>query len=79
MNGLYFLVTNYILFTKNTKVLSYITSIISIIGATINYYLILDYGIIGGLAIITFALLFITVFYYSNKLYAMPWLLKSIK
>ncbi len=78
MNGLYFLVTNYILFTKNTKVLSYITSIISIIGAVINYYLILEYGIIGAAygLIITFGLLFITVFYYSNKLYRMPWLLK---
>jgi len=77
MNGLYFLVTNYILFSKNTKVLSYITTIISIIGAVINYYLILEYGIIGAAysLIITFVLLFITVFYYSNKLYRMPWLL----
>ena len=78
LNGLYFLVTNYILFTKNTKVLSYITTIISIIGAVINYYLILEYGIIGAAysLIVTFGLLFITVFYYSNKLYRMPWLLK---
>jgi O-antigen/teichoic acid export membrane protein len=78
MNGLYFLVTNYILFTKNTKVLSYITTIISIIGAVINYCLILEYGIIGAAygLIATFGLLFIIVFYYSNKLYRMPWLLK---
>ena len=78
MNGLYFLVTNYILFTKNTKVLSYITTIISIIGAVINYYLILEFGIIGAAysLILTFGLLFIIVFYYSHKLYRMPWLLQ---
>jgi len=78
MNGLYFLVTNYILFTKKTKVLSYITTIISFIGAVINYYLILEYGIIGAAygLIANFGLLFIIVFYYSNKLYRMPWLLK---
>tara|TARA_B110000285_G_scaffold213018_1_gene257018 strand:- start:2700 stop:3944 length:1245 start_codon:yes stop_codon:yes gene_type:complete len=78
MNGLYFLVTNYILFTKKTKVLSFITSIIAIIGAVINYYLILHFGTIGAAysLIITFGLLFIVVFYYSNKLYRMPWLLK---
>lgn len=78
LNGLYFLVTNYIFFTKNTKVLSSITSIISVIGAIINYYLILEHGIIGAAysLIITFGLLFIVVFYYSNKLYRMPWLLK---
>jgi len=77
-NGLYFLVTNYILFSKNTKVLSYITTTISIISAFINYYLILEYGITGAAygLIVTFGLLFITVFYYSNKLYRMPWLLK---
>lgn len=78
MNGLYFLVTNYIFFTKNTKVLSYITAIISIIGSVINYYSILEYGIIGAAysLVVTFVLLFVTVFYYSNKLYRMPWLLK---
>ena len=78
MNGLYFLVTNYILFTEKTKVLSYITSIISIFSIIINYYLILEYGIIGASysLIVTFGLLFIAVFYYSNKLYSMPWRLK---
>jgi len=79
MNGLYFLVTNYILFSKKTKILSYITTITSIIGAIINYYLILEFGIIGAAygLIVTFGLLFIVVFYYSNKLYKMPWLLKQ--
>ena len=78
MNGLYYLVTNYIVYTKRTEILSYITTIVSIVGAFINYYLIVKFGIIGagyGL-IITFGLLFITVFYYANKLYKMPWLLK---
>lgn len=75
-NGLYYLVTNYIVFTKKTKTLSYITTIISIIGGVINYYFILEYGTIGAAyALISiFGLLFITVFYYSNKLYKMPWL-----
>ena len=79
MNGLYFLVTNYILFSKNTKILSYITTIISIAGTIINYGLILQYGIIGAAygLIITFGLLFIIVFYYSNKVYRMPWLLRE--
>ncbi|MEC9209213.1 MAG: oligosaccharide flippase family protein [Bacteroidota bacterium] len=79
MNGLYFLVTNYILFSKKTKILSYITTITSIVGAIINYYLILEFGIIGAAygLIVTFGLLFIVVFYYSNKLYKMPWLLKQ--
>jgi O-antigen/teichoic acid export membrane protein len=77
MNGLYYLVTNYIVYTKRTEILSYITTTISIIGGVTNYYLILKFGIIGagyGL-IITFGLLFLTVFYYANKLYKMPWFL----
>ena len=75
-NGLYYLVTNYIVFTKKTKTLSDITTIISIIGGVINYYFILEYGQIGAAyaLIVIFGLLFITVFYYSNKLYRMPWL-----
>ena len=76
MNGLYFLVTNYILFSKKTRVLSVITSVISILGAFINYYCILEHGIIGAAyaLIIIFGLLFGVVFYYANKLYKMPWL-----
>ena len=75
MNGLYFLVTNYILFSKKTKVLSVITSTISILGAVLNYYFILNYGITGAAysLIIIFGMLFVTVFYYSNKIYRMPW------
>lgn len=76
MNGLYFLVTNYILFSKKTRVLSVITSVISVLGAFINYYCILEHGIIGAAyaLIMIFGLLFGVVFYYANKLYKMPWL-----
>lgn len=76
MNGLYFLVTNYILFSKKTRVLSVITSVVSILGAIINYYFILEFGIIGAAyaLIVIFGLLFGVVFYYANKLYKMPWL-----
>ena len=62
-------------FSKKTKVLSAITSTISILGAVLNYYFILNYGITGAAysLIIIFGMLFITVFYYSNKIYRMPW------
>ncbi len=75
-NGLYFLFTNYILFSKKTKVLSSITVSISVIGGIINYFLILKYGIKGASlgVIITFFLLFTMVVFYANKLYPMPWL-----
>ena len=76
--GLYFMVTNYIYFTKRTEILSYITLASSLIVLVANYYFIDIYGIIGAAyaLVLTYIFLFCVVFYYANRLIPMPWLYK---
>lgn len=78
INGWYFLMSSYLLFLKKTKELSIITISASIIGAILSYYFILNFDLIGTAfgIVTTYCLLFFTIFYFSNKLYPMPWTLK---
>ena len=73
--GMYYMVVNYIFYTKKTKYLAYITFFSSIINISLAYWLISINGAIGAAqaflisSIISFGL----VWFYSNKVYRMPW------
>jgi O-antigen/teichoic acid export membrane protein len=73
--GMYYLVTNYLLFAEKTKVLSAISILTAILGCIYSYVFITHFGLLG--ASISFLLtnitLFILVWYFSNKYYPMPW------
>jgi len=73
--GFYFMVTNYIFYSKKTYVLSIITITSVIFISILNYFLILKIGILGSayamLSIWIFQ--FLIVFCFSNKIYPMPW------
>jgi O-antigen/teichoic acid export membrane protein len=76
--GMYFMVVNYIFFEKKTKYLAYITFFSSIINVSLAYYLITKNGAIGAAQayLATSILTFFLVWYYSNKIYKMPWIFK---
>ena len=79
--GFYFMVTNYIFYTKKTHILSYITLFSVGIVFVSNYFLINLYGIIGAAYSMTFVwvMFFLIVFFVSNKIYPMPWVLLGAK
>lgn len=74
--GFYFMVTNYIFYSKKTHILSYITLFSVLIVFVSNYLLIGAYGIIGAAyaMIIVYISFFLIVWYFSNTIYKMPWL-----
>jgi len=76
--GFYFMVTNYIFYSKKTKILSYITISSLLLSLVLNYFLIQSFGIFGSsyALIIVWLFQFILTFYISNKIYPMPWRLK---
>lgn len=73
--GMYIFVVNFIFYAKKTKYVAYITFTISAINIIIAYVLIRINGTIGAAQAntISFALSFLFVWYYSNKVYKMPW------
>jgi O-antigen/teichoic acid export membrane protein len=73
--GMYFMVVNYIFYEKKTKYLAYITFFVSIINVLLAYYFINKEGAIGAAQayLIANILTFLLVWYYSNKVYKMPW------
>lgn len=73
--GMYLLFVNYIFFLKKTKVLALITISCSLLQALLSYFLIKNYGAIGGAystTIISF-FNFICVALYSQKVFPLPW------
>jgi len=76
--GFYFMVTNYIFYSKKTKILSYITISSVLLTLVSNYFLIQSFGILGSAYALVFIWLFqfMITFYISNKIYPMPWSLK---
>lgn len=76
--GLYFMITNYIFYSKKTKILSYITISSVILSVVLNYFLIQYFSIIGSAyaLILVWIYQFMMTFYISNKIYPMPWSLK---
>ncbi len=73
--GMNHMVGGYIFYEKKTKYLAYITFFVSLIHIAIAYVLIQEYGALGAAqaSLFSFFLSFLMVWYYSNKVYPMPW------
>jgi len=73
--GMYLMIVNYILFTKKTAQLSYVTLSVSLLHIIVSYLLISYNGILGAAqaTMLTSFTVFIAVWWLSQKLYPMPW------
>jgi len=76
--GFYFMITNYIFYSKKTYILSYLTFFSVLIVFSSHYFLIKIYGVIGATyaMLIVWFMFFIIIWIASNKIYPMPWRLK---
>jgi len=76
LNGMYFMVVGYLFYLKKTSFLAYITFSIALVHVLLNYFLINIYGTIGVAygGVITMGMIFVIVWYVSNRVYPMPWL-----
>lgn len=74
-NGMYFMVVNFLFYTKNTVILAIITFTSALLNIILNYILISLYGGIGAAIATTiiFLLKFISVWLFSSLKYKMPW------
>lgn len=77
--GMYFMVTNYVFFSRRTELLSLTTTIIGIATFGLTYYLIKINGAIGAAQafMISQILMFLVTWYIANKCHSMPWGLRS--
>lgn len=75
-NGMYTLVFPYGVHLGNTSFLGITTFIAAIINLIANYFLISINGALGAAqaTLLSYVVMFICVWWYSNKLYPMPWL-----
>jgi len=75
-NGMYFMVSSYLFYTKETKKLAKITFSTSIIHIMLSYLFVTTFGAIGVAysGVISMLLIFVWVWHSSNGVYAMPWL-----
>jgi len=73
--GMYLMVVKFIYFEKKTKYVAYITFVISIINFLLAFVLIKYNGSIGAAqaTAISFFISFVLIWFYSNKVYDMPW------
>lgn len=78
--GMYYMVTNYIIYTGKTIVQSAITVFIGIISLPLNYFLISKFGAIGASVSfsVSYFLMFLFTWIAAERLYPMPWNLKVI-
>ncbi|NIY83310.1 flippase [Vibrio hepatarius] len=78
--GMYLLVTNYIFFSKKTKVLPYITVLSGIVNFCLLYYLIDSFGLVGAAYAFTISrfVQFILTWIAACVSYPMPWSLKLL-
>jgi O-antigen/teichoic acid export membrane protein len=68
------------MFFKKTKIIGLITIILTVVNVGVNYYFITNFNIVGA-AYSTLIMGIITVvpsFYFSNKIFPMPWFSKEI-
>jgi len=74
-DSMYFAVVPYMFYFKKTKIISMVTLSTSALHAPLSYILISNYGIEGATyaSVVTFALTFFVIWYYSNQIYKMPW------
>ena len=81
LQGMYFMVANYIFYVKKTYILSGITFFCAIINIALNYFLIRNNGAIGAAQAITitFFIFFVLTWILSARVYKMPWLIWKTK
>jgi O-antigen/teichoic acid export membrane protein len=74
-SGMYLLVVIYIFFEKKNELLSLITISIGIINLPLSYFMVLNYGAVGGAKSYAFSqlMLFIFVWLVAHKYHPMPW------
>lgn len=73
--GMYFMMTNYIFYTKKTYILSYITFATSILHLGLLYVFVNINGILGAAqaSMVSFAITFFATWALANNVYKMPW------
>lgn len=76
--GMYLMVTNFIFYSKKTKVTAQITIVVGLINLGLLVLLVKSYGIVGAASAnaISMMLFFIATWYFAAKLVDMPWRLK---
>lgn len=81
INGMYMMVGNYIFFAARTSILAYISVICAAINVVLTYGLVGLNGAVGAAQAIVLSNLvfFLLTWYYSAKVYSMPWKLWRIK
>jgi O-antigen/teichoic acid export membrane protein len=74
-NGMYYLVTLYIFYTKNTSKLARNTFLLALINIPLTYFFIKIYGYTGAVfsMLLIFVALFFSTWILSAKVYKMPW------
>jgi O-antigen/teichoic acid export membrane protein len=74
-SGMYLAVVNYLFYYKKTFVLSIITLTCGLLNAGLCYWWVGTIGSIGAAysTLISFALMFFAVAYYSNRIHPLPW------
>ena len=80
INGMYYMVVNYIFFTGHTAQLMYRTLLVGIIHTLLSYILTCYYGVVGACwcVLISHSVMFFIVWNLSNNVFKMPWFDKSI-
>ncbi len=75
LQGCYFMVTNYILYSEKTYYNGIITTVVGVISILLNYVFIKHYGGVGATVAyaVTYFIYFISTWYIANKAYKMPW------
>jgi O-antigen/teichoic acid export membrane protein len=73
--GMYFMVTNYIIYAKKTIIQASITITLAIFKIPLTYFLVSKFGIIGiGLSFsFTYLIFFLSTWFASEKIFPMPW------
>lgn len=78
--GMYYMVTNYVFYSRRTELLSIMTTIVGGITLALSWYLIQHAGIVGAAqAFMTGQILmFLGTWFLANRCHPMPWRLKPI-
>ncbi len=77
-NGMYKMVVNYIFYVEKTYLLAFITVTSAVVNVSLTYFLVSKVGTIGASysLCISYFLSFILTWYFSNKVFPMPWSLR---
>ncbi len=79
-NGMYKMVVNYIFYTEKTYLLAFITTVTAITNISLTFVLVSRLGTIGAAYSLcaSYFLSFILTWYFSNRVYPLPWRLKLV-